>query len=83
VTKAVELLLKGEVNISDSAIKTIGESTLLQHLANENKLPDMDCEISKHTFVSTIRKWAEKTSTSPSGRHLGHYKCLLTNDTHQ
>jgi hypothetical protein len=55
VTKAVELLLKGEVNISDSAIKTMGERTLLQHLANKNKLPYMDCEISKHTFVSTIK----------------------------
>jgi hypothetical protein len=83
VTKAVKLLLKGEVNIPDSAIKTNGERTLLQHLANKNKIPDMDCKISKHMFVSTIRKWAENTSTSTSGRHLGHYKCLLTDDAHQ
>ena len=24
-----------------------------------------------------FRKWRESTSTSPSGRHLGHYKALL------
>ena len=24
-----------------------------------------------------FKKWQEKTSTSPSLRHLGHYKCLL------
>jgi hypothetical protein len=26
------------------------------------------------------KKWAEQTSTSPSERHLGHYRCLLTHD---
>ena len=25
-----------------------------------------------------FRKWTESTSTSPSGRHLGHYKALLS-----
>jgi hypothetical protein len=24
-----------------------------------------------------LKTWKESTSTSPSGRHLGHYKCLL------
>ena len=26
------------------------------------------------------KKWKEKTSTSPSNRHLGHYKSLLAAD---
>jgi hypothetical protein len=30
--------------------------------------------------MSAIKAWAEKTSKSPSGRHLGHYKCLLVRD---
>jgi hypothetical protein len=42
----------------------------------------MDCEIRKQTFVATLRAWAEKTSTSPSGRHLGHYKCFLIDNAH-
>ena len=35
------------------------------------------------TFVSAIKKWKESTSTStsPSGRHLGHYKSLLAIDS--
>jgi hypothetical protein len=28
-------------------------------------------------FSKGSRKWAEGTSTSPSGRHLGHYRCLF------
>ena len=30
-----------------------------------------------------FQKWREKTSTSPSKRHLGHYKCLLIPDTNK
>jgi hypothetical protein len=30
------------------------------------------------TFLSGLLKWNEKTSTSPSGRHLGLYKSLVT-----
>ena len=28
-------------------------------------------------MVKGFQRWKEKTSTSPSTRHLGHYKCLL------
>jgi hypothetical protein len=28
-------------------------------------------------FTTAIKVWSEKTSTSPSGRHLGHYKILV------
>jgi hypothetical protein len=28
-----------------------------------------------------FRKWKESTATSPSGRHLGHYKAIIQNDT--
>ena len=28
-------------------------------------------------FIKRLPKWKETTSTSPSQRHLGHYKCLV------
>lgn len=28
-------------------------------------------------FIRRIRRWRESTTTSPSGRHLGHYRSLL------
>jgi hypothetical protein len=33
------------------------------------------------SFTSAIKKWRESTSTSPSGRHLGHYKSLIVIDS--
>ena len=33
--------------------------------------------ITTEDFDSRMRKWRESTSTSPSGRHLGHYKVLV------
>jgi hypothetical protein len=33
--------------------------------------------LSFDAFKNALRSWKEKTTTSPSGRHLGHYKCLL------
>jgi hypothetical protein len=33
-------------------------------------------EITFEEFLSAINTWNEKTTTSPSGRHLGHYKLM-------
>jgi hypothetical protein len=33
--------------------------------------------ITLSNFTTAIKVWSEKTSTSPSGRHLGHYKILV------
>ena len=34
--------------------------------------------ITTEDFDGKMRKWKETTSTSPSGRHLGHYKVLVS-----
>ena len=39
-------------------------------------ISDLTAENVKHGFG----KWKESTSTSPSGRHLGHYKALIHDD---
>jgi hypothetical protein len=40
----------------------------------------IECEISEEDFISGIKCWKESTSTSPSGRHLGHYKAIVNDD---
>ena len=36
-----------------------------------------DCKISFKDFIEGFEKWDERTSTSPSGCHLGVYKALI------
>jgi hypothetical protein len=38
---------------------------------------EISSRISLHDYTSAIKVWKERTSTSPSGRHLGHYKLLV------
>jgi hypothetical protein len=50
---------------------------ILERLATSGKnLPEIDSDITFEEMVSGYVKWNERTTTSPSGRHLGHYKIL-------
>ena len=52
---------------------------LLAHLHRVEaiaKLPTR-AAISEQEFVSKLKIWSEKTTTSPSGLHLGHYKAMI------
>jgi hypothetical protein len=33
--------------------------------------------ITEADFIFGFKKWKERTSTSPSGQHLGHYKAII------
>ena len=43
----------------------------------EGNPPEIETTIGADTLKSTYKNWAEKASTSPSGRHLGLYKAWL------
>jgi hypothetical protein len=43
------------------------------------RTPPIEFEISEDNVENGFRKWPESTSTSPSGRHLGHYKAIIQN----
>ena len=47
------------------------EKPLINKVHNKISLDEM-----KYAFT----KWKERTPTSPSGRHLGHYKALIVSD---
>lgn len=38
---------------------------------------EISTELTVQQFISGIKIWKETTSTSPSGRHLGHYKAII------
>jgi hypothetical protein len=50
---------------------------ILTKLADGNNLQCNGGDILFQEFCDAICKWRESTTTSPSGRHLGHYKILL------
>lgn len=45
---------------------------LMEKLSDENNLPEIDNTFTFNEFKSTLKNWKEDTTTSPSGRHLGH-----------
>jgi hypothetical protein len=44
------------------------------HVCNHGEIP---IEISEADVINGFKGWNENTSTSPSGRHLGHYKAII------
>jgi hypothetical protein len=56
----------------------------LQVFLEECKRPtsvvDIKSTITVDEFKSNVKKWKECTSTSPSGRHLGHYRTAILDD---
>ena len=73
-TETGEQLLEGTFDIStvdtDEATKII-----LKNLCADE--PEIQHNISVEELTSGFKYWKERTSTSPSGRHLGHYRALL------
>ena len=49
----------------------------MQRPASVAAAPPIDTTLTLQDVKDGFRIWAERTSTSPSGRHLGHYKTLL------
>jgi len=69
-------VLQGQAHIDSLPINDATKA-LLHHL--RNKSPDPAARLHPLNYEELqngIKKWPEKTSTSPSGRHLGIYKSL-------
>jgi hypothetical protein len=74
-TNEAELVLKGEYyndeEISDITRLFLDNMTRVTEAENTPKFLTMK------EFTGKFKVWRESTSTSPSGRHLGHYKALV------
>ena len=55
----------------------IGTLLFCLEFINPSFVHKWDCEITFEEFVEGFEKWDERTSTSPSGRHLGVYQALI------
>ncbi len=52
----------------------------LEECKRPDSVPPVSVDISLDDFKKTGKHSKESTSTSPSGRHLGHYKASLLDD---
>jgi hypothetical protein len=80
LTAAGEAMLQGEWQPNSASTRTPELRAFIRRLAIPDQLrdtPPIDLEVSVDEYRSAIKKWNERTSTSPSGRHLGFYKVLL------
>jgi hypothetical protein len=73
-TNAADLILEGDYDTTDLDDVT---ALLLRHCERVTELNTIPHQLTIEDSVSKLKIWCESTSTSPSGRHLGHYKTLL------
>ena len=78
-TNEAELVLEG--NYKDDELTEI-QRMLLDHMKRSADTTTSSSYLSSDEFDSKMKKWRESTSTSPSGRHLGHYKALVSVPDH-
>jgi hypothetical protein len=80
VSSSVNRLLAGDYTFSNDKDFTSGARHLLHKLGDGNRLSSLTDGVSYKEFIQGLSRWSEGTSTSPSGRHLGHYRCLMVED---
>lgn len=80
LSEAAERCLQGEIPED-----WYGDRHLLREFLASFQIPNsvlesrpIKLEISNSDIVKGFKSWRETTTTSPSGRHLGHYKALIT-----
>lgn len=79
LSPAANDVLKGivppEWHGDDQALKEfLASFTIPNHIADVGPI---GTNISEEDVTTGFRRWRETTTTSPSGRHLGHYKALI------
>jgi hypothetical protein len=72
-TEAADLILRGEY--TNAELDDITQ-LLLKHCQSVSDPDVIKPELTLEEFTGKLRIWRESTSTSPSGRHLGHYKAV-------
>jgi hypothetical protein len=56
----------------------------LEECQRPSNVPEISASISLEDFKKCLQQWKGTMSTSPSGRHLGHYKtAILDNEVAQ
>ena len=74
LTNEAKLVLEGKY--TDDDLNEV-QCLFIDHLQRVTPTDKFDGKITYKDMKQKMRLWQEMTSTSPSGRHLGHYKILF------
>jgi hypothetical protein len=69
-----KLILEGNYNTDELDEIT---ALLIKNMKKKTRLDATPYSITAKQFVDKLKKWPERTSTSPSGIDLGHYNALI------
>ena len=67
-----EAILEGSY---DTSTMTKPTALFIQHL-QQKSLKTLDKTITTNDIIEKLKNWPERTTTSPSGTHLGHYHAM-------
>jgi hypothetical protein len=72
---------EGKIDID--SLKVDGDVKIFLHqlAPHESDPPKLSAELTREQMIAGFKIWPEKTSTSPEGRHLGHYKAWIHKET--
>ena len=79
LSPASEKLLRGEIpsdwDMDDLQLRAfLASFAIPEHVQDQ---PPITTTITEEEVKQCFKSWKEATSTSPSGRHLGHYKAII------
>ena len=74
-TKEAEAVLNG--NYVDADLSEV-EQLFIHNLQRVTRTDSSSNLLTYEEFKGNFKMWRESTTTSPSGRHLGHYKVLVS-----
>ena len=83
LTEASDKILKGTLFTNCDYECFPGLRDVVEEMIILKELRNFSCintDIKTTEFCQGIKGWREETSTSPSSRHLGHYKAALLDD---
>ena len=81
LTEEAEAIVAGK-DLDDLGLPMQRElRVFLEECRRPSSVQPVSTTIDPAEFISTIKAWKESTSTSPSGRHLGHYRTAILDDS--
>ncbi|KAI2513930.1 hypothetical protein MHU86_314 [Fragilaria crotonensis] len=77
LTETASAIIKGDC-IAHLGIPMQRElRVFLEECQRPDSVDSIDTTITPEQYINSVKTWKESTSTSPSGRHLGHYRTAI------